>query len=109
MLVYTVAVERLPWSAPAKDPVTLADPPVFGTVNPTSPDLLYTKASPENEAVVEWIELGFHVPVLFGSSVVSRARQLFEGRCTTTVRVPLATRLTFEPFVTQPVARNFTT
>ena len=62
MFVYTVAVERAPWSVPAKEPVTAAVPPALGTVNPASPTLFYTKEKPENDAVVLWIEPGFHVP-----------------------------------------------
>jgi len=62
--------------------------------------LLYTNENPEKSAVVEWIVLGFHVPVLpFGNCVVRRPMQLFEGRWTVTTRVPLVTCFTFEFFV----------
>jgi hypothetical protein len=70
---------------------------------------LYTNERPENDAVVACIDDGIHVPVLFGSSVESRSTQLFEGRWTVTVRLPLVTRFTFDPFVEHPLARNVTT
>lgn len=34
------AVEPVPWSDPANEPVTLAVPPASGSVNPSLPELL---------------------------------------------------------------------
>jgi len=53
-------MELAPLSLPAKEPDTVAVPPLLGKTNPTSPALSIAMLWPENVTVLFAIELGVH-------------------------------------------------